>query len=561
MHAATEFEGSSVGKPGFWHPAPLTIKEPQWRQSDFRTRLRLWITLLDQGAPFPVSAALIYLVKLPLWFAIFNYFVRNRRQAFSSELNVKRWIIYNILHDVLGCGATSGPLGFKFDPKWPVEAWWYFLTPGTLTVPLVPKLGGIRSRSTVALYVGYIISLLRALRASKIGLKQVGPALGFLAALAPFDVMPFFASRGEHYVYQMVCLAFGGSQWLFGCQMVQLALWTGAGVSKIGPWFKYVVSFMVPNCVFLQDRVPQVRRTLLKDPPSDIRPNLLCTVFAHSGTVAEMLMGALLLSRRTNTLGLLAVTGFHCFIISQTPFASVFEWNIYSILMGWYLYGNGLHVTKLSPALVVFLLTALVAVPVYGQLYPEKVPFLMAYRPYAGNWRFMWCVVAKSAVPRLKRLRTFGSPLVGERAMALLGKEPRYQEHIEYVMNGTMMIFPSYRPLPAVVDALNSRHGRKIDDVHVLPHVPFENYVLGWSLGIGWSLNRDIFRSSMQQVCSFEPGDCFFVQFEPMGIAHREVRWRAVDVSSGEVVLRGRHDYSELESLQDPVSLVLQKQD
>ena len=46
------------------------------------------------------------------------------------------------------------------------------------------------------------------------------------------------ASRGEHYGYMLYCLAF--DEWLFGCQCVQLALWTGAGLSKLGPWFKAV---------------------------------------------------------------------------------------------------------------------------------------------------------------------------------------------------------------------------------------------------------------------------------------------------------------------------------
>lgn len=554
-------DGVKSSKPTFWHPAPIPFEESMWRRAGFRERLRLWGDVLDRGNPFPVYFALIYAVKLPMWFAVFNYMFRNRRLPFSAEINVKRWIVYNVLHDVLGLGATSGPLGFKFNPKVPCEAWWYFLTPGTLTVPLLPQLGGIRRKSTVALFVGYILALLRALLAPKIGLREVGPPLGFLASLAPFDLMPFFASRGEHYVYQMICLAFKGPQWRFGCQMVQVALWTFAGLSKMGPWFKYVVGFMTPNCVFFANHVPQVRRMLLCNPPRDIRPNMLCTAFAHAGTATEALMALLLLSPRTAPLGLLTLTGFHCYIISQTPFASVFEWNIYSILMGWYLFREGVQVPKLSPALVGFLCSFLVALPVYGQLYPDKVPFLMAYRPYAGNWRFMWCVLAKSAVSRFKRLKTIDSPLASDRIMALAGDEHGYKEHIEYMMNNAMLIFPNYRALPGIVDELNTRNGRTIDDVHVTPHVPFENYVLGWSLGIGWSVYRDSFRAAVQQVCGFQAGDCYFVQFEPMGLMDRTMHWRAIDVSSGEIVLKGHNHYSELEALEDPMSLKIECKD
>lgn len=204
---------------------------------------------------------------------------------------------------------------------------------------------------------------------------------------------------------------------------------------------------------------------------------------------------------------------------------------------------------RLSPALVGFLFSACFALPVYGQLRPEKVPFLMAYRPYAGNWRFMWVVIAKSAVPRLKRLRTFDSPLPSERCMILMGKEPRYEDQLDYIMNASMVIFPNYRKLPSIVNELNARNKRSIDDVHVIPHVPFENYVLGWSLGIGWGMYREAFRNGLQQVCGFEAGDCYFVQFEPMGLLERTVRWRAVDVSSGEIILQGENEFSELEGL------------
>merc|ERR1719174_1645599 len=161
----------AFGKQGLWDPVPIPISESVWRRLNFRGRLRIWLELADNGNPFPIGAAVVYAVKFPIWFSVFNYVFRDRQLPFSSELNVKRWIVYNLLHDVLGFGATSGQIGFK----------------------------------------------------------EVGPALALLGALAPFDVMPFFASRGEHYVYQMICCAFSGPQWKFGCQMVQLALWIGAG--------------------------------------------------------------------------------------------------------------------------------------------------------------------------------------------------------------------------------------------------------------------------------------------------------------------------------------------
>ena len=44
-------------------------------------------------------------------------------------------------------------------------------------------------------------------------------------------------------------------------------------------------------------------------------------------------------------------------------------------------------------------------VPLVGQLYPKLVPFLIAYRPYAGNWRFSWHIVDNKATHKLRKLK------------------------------------------------------------------------------------------------------------------------------------------------------------
>jgi hypothetical protein len=40
------------------------------------------------------------------------------------------------------------------------------------------------------------------------------------------------------------------------------------------------------------------------------------------------------------------------------------------------------------------------------QLYPKEVPFLVAFRPYAGNWRFTWHIVDNKARDKLRKLKT-----------------------------------------------------------------------------------------------------------------------------------------------------------
>ena len=79
-------------------------------------------------------------------------------------------------------------------------------------------------------------------------------------------------------------------------------------------------------------------------------------------------------------------------------------------------------------------------VPVFGQLFPRKVPFLVAYRPYAGNWRFSWHVVSKKAAHKLEKLKTIDTPLfskVHEETLAELN--PEYAKQSEFAILGTFI--------------------------------------------------------------------------------------------------------------------------
>ena len=83
------------------------------------------------------------------------------KSAFS-ELNFKRWILYNILTDVIGLNATSGPLGFRV--KYPFVTWYNFMTPGTITSPIFPNTRAIRSIWLVMGYIIYLVFIVCALR-------------------------------------------------------------------------------------------------------------------------------------------------------------------------------------------------------------------------------------------------------------------------------------------------------------------------------------------------------------------------------------------------------------
>ena len=183
----------------------------------------------------------------------------------------------------------------------------------------------------------------------------------------------------------MFCLMFTGPQWVFGCQCCQIALWTWAGMAKVGPWFPYVTAQMTPNCFLLRPLPSWVLKLLSKDHPRDLNPSRLCAVLAYSGVLLEITCGSMCAYGPTRMVGVAMALTLHLYITSMLPFASVMEWNVYcmwSIKTFFYDPESAMSVpADLHPALAAFLVVALVLVPAVGQLYPKMVPFLFAFRP------------------------------------------------------------------------------------------------------------------------------------------------------------------------------------
>jgi hypothetical protein len=60
--------------------------------------------------------AIYFIIFFKLWAYIWMYqsWVMDPSQGWAAELNIKRFILYNILGDVLGFNSTNGTLGFRF---------------------------------------------------------------------------------------------------------------------------------------------------------------------------------------------------------------------------------------------------------------------------------------------------------------------------------------------------------------------------------------------------------------------------------------------------------------
>jgi hypothetical protein len=173
---------------------------------------------------------------------LFTSKVANLDVSLYAEDNIKRFMLYNILQDVVGFNSTGGPLGFRV--KFFFGTWYNLLVPGTISCPLIPGIPAKRNILQSLGFIAYLYFLVAALRTNTpLGFNDLAPVVGVLAVLTPFDFVPFQASRGEHSGYMLVCMLFpwSGSA-LHGMRLCQAFLWSWAGIAKMGPWMKYVNS-------------------------------------------------------------------------------------------------------------------------------------------------------------------------------------------------------------------------------------------------------------------------------------------------------------------------------
>lgn len=546
--------GSLGGGPGLFNVCEFPVEEEEWKGLSFRERVKICNAkfLRDNGIlPIPAFISTYACIGL-LWWAGLRFF-QDPSLPFFSELNMKRMMLYNILHSILGFGATSSFLGQRF--KFAVGGTGiHFLWPGTICSPLLPDLLrrlGIsvparRSVLAVVLFAAYALALLHELLVPE---PRVAVPLALLAVCTIFDYNIFGASRGEHYGYFMVCMLF--PDWLHGWQCVQLALWSWAGVGKIGPWFQPVIPFITKDSAYTWFLPKNLMcKMLVKDYPNDLNPSTLSTVLAYCGAGLEMFFplccsSSFYLIRLFGAFGMIC---YHCFIGICMPFASVFEWNYTCMILSYFLFCHNEFAFPSSTALQAFLLLVLIAIPVLGQLYPCLVPFLLAYRPYMGNWRFGWFVVHKSALSKHQKLKTTEDPFAGKNGVwmyewfeffRLPSKQSiRTMQHWDYLVAGLMMTIPAYRPFVSVMEKLIEDNGWDTDDVLFTHTESYQNQVFGFSLGTGWISARECVREAYNAICGFEKGEMYFVQFDPVkplpwGKENHLVQFRCFDVTEG----------------------------
>lgn len=557
--------------PNFLLPAEPPVWGKAHAKMSYRERVKTWNdSIVGDLNAFPYIVYAYYALKIFVFCWVFDSKLRNQDVSLFDEDNLKRALLYNVVGDVLGLNSTGGPLGFRMKAFF--VTWYNLLMPGSITCPLIPGVPAKRQLWQSIGYVLYVASLVRALcTPDLLTFGDIAPVVGILAVLTPFDLVTFEASRGEHSGYMLVCCLFPWAQAMHGLRMCQACLWFFAGTAKIGPWMKYVMAFMMPNSKLLavidQCGVP-VADILYKDRhgkngPADVNPSKKMEVLAHFGVLGEVGLGPLCLF--VPQIGVPASFAFHGYILSMTPFASIMEWNVFCIFLSYALFGGvgasagytGYKLPSLLSALtslplplMAFLAFVLLLVPIYGQLYPKEVPFLVAFRPYAGNWRFSWHIVANSAREKLRKLKVLEGVFVEENAALLWGGNPHFIAQFEDYFSGNMVFFPHFRPLVPMVEKLEKRMGWKTDDYTTLFQEIFLNAVCGWTLGTGWYVNEP-FMHAVTETCGFVKGEMFVAVFEPMGLLDHTSEWHLVDITDPKTkIYHGKMPFAELEDMQ-----------
>mmetsp|Transcript_160231 Transcript_160231/g.509996 ORF Transcript_160231/g.509996 Transcript_160231/m.509996 type:complete len:573 (+) Transcript_160231:56-1774(+) len=513
------------------------VDDETWSRMGLRERYRLYFSRRSASnytMPVFLVAALYSSVGL-VWAAGYYWLAMNRSESIFSPGNARIFIVYNVLHGVCGLGATCGPLGLKNRVPF-CACLLTFLTPGTMCSPLLPGLVGCLQRTpckrsivAVLAFAAYFVALVRAMVDPSEA--RVAIALAALGVASLFDTIVFFASRGEHYGYHLICLMF--PDWIAGCQWVQLMMYIFAGGAKMGPWFKYVVQVLVKDAI-ITPCLPKhtLPRLFYRDWPRDLSPSVLPRALHFFGIVLEWIFPLCCLATAgsaVNSFGVYGMTLYHAFIVATLPTASVFEWQYYCIYTNMFLYGHHNFSIPSSPGLIVFLLVALFIIPIIGHIWPQLVPFLMAYRQYAGNWRMGVWIVRKSAVQKLLRIKTYNGLLWFDEAPPELGGA-----RADYSLLATFMEVPQIRGVPSMLEKFLEDEQASPDDFVFLNTIAVCNAMFGWDGAVGWTSMRECMRQGILDVCGFSPKEAYWLMIQPSSILPPHiVKYQLVDVTKG----------------------------
>ncbi|MGZ4561379.1 MAG: DUF3556 domain-containing protein, partial [Mycobacteriaceae bacterium] len=376
----------------------------------------------EYGFGGPKQIHMLYVYKLIIYVVIGTTLAWATSPGLGSFTDIGSWwnepifyqklMVWTVLFEVLGLGASSGPLAFKFSPL--IGGLLYWTRTGTIRVAPWPgkvplTSGDTRTFWDVSMYYAILLNLgiLLIMPGKAVaglppwisaGLMNPIPILTYIVLIVLMglrDKTVFLASRAEQYLPTLFFFAvLDLTDMILAAKIAMVIIWMGAGVSKFGRHFTNVVSPMMSNTPWITST--RFKRSLYRDWPRDIRPSKISTGFAHiGGTVVELVLPLVLLFSTNRSITLLAIIGmvlFHGFITSTFPLAVPLEWNVFFMFAVSFLFWNfpagaGYGVGDFSsPWLLAAIVVALLIFPVLGNFRPDLVSFLPSMRQYSGNW-------------------------------------------------------------------------------------------------------------------------------------------------------------------------------
>jgi hypothetical protein len=525
----------------FFRPLAPPYDSLEWAKKPFSEKSRMvceaWAI---QGYGTPLAVYLVYAFKIALYVGGWMFFC-----SFTSGMGkladfgswwlrpeaFQKAILFSMLFEGLGLGAGSGPLTGRYVP--PFGGALYFLRPGTTKLPLfegAPIIGG--SRRTwldVLLYAANAAFVIAALVAPTPSRAELVPIAILVPVLGTLDKTLFLCARGEHYLTTILVFVLA-SDFVPGAKGVQAALWFWAGFSKLNHHFPAVVGVMTSNSPLTP--FGWMRRLMYRRYPIDLAPSRLAVMVAHGGTVLEFAVPILLLCGRggvVTTIGLVLMLVLHGFITGNVPMGVPLEWNVMMVYGGFFLFWKHAAVTLAEATLPVAVVLGVmcVALPLLGNLFPAKVPFLLAMRYYAGNWAYSVWFFRHESHRKLDKLKKSSGWIYDQ--LELL-----YDRALCIGMGGKVMAF-----------RLMHLHGRALAELVPKALPRFDAYewidgeivagmVLGWNFGDGHLHGEQLLRA-VQEQCSFDEGElrCIMVESQPLG--QSTLHYRILDAKTGEL--------------------------
>lgn len=523
----------------FLKPIPPPFDPLEWLEKPFSEKARMvcqaWAM---QGYGAPVVVYLAYVVKILLYVLGWAYFV-SFTPGMGSIAAIGSWwsrpeafqkaILWSMLFESLGLGCGSGPLTGRYMP--PIGGALYFLRPGTTKLPVfegAPLIGGYRrtvlDAGLYAANVGLLVTALASAEPSR-------PVLAAIAVIVPLlgilDKTLFLSARGEHY-WTTIAVFVLAQNFVPGAKAVHASLWFWAGVSKLNHHFPAVVGVMTSNSPIT--RFAWLRRLVYRNYPDDLSPSRFATLMGHAGTLLELTVPIVLLSGNggtTTLVGLALMFALHGFITSNVPMGVPLEWNAMMVYGGLFLFWHHAGVSvfdmRLPEALVVFVMC--VAVPLFGNLFPARVPFLLAMRYYAGNWAYSVWLFRGDSYRKLDKLKKSSAWVYDQ--LAMLYDRPTSVGMVSKVMAFRLMHLHGRALGKLIPKAVPSLAGYEWIDGEVVAGM-----VLGWNFGDG-HLHREELLRAIQSQCAFEAGELRCVMVESQPLFGSGLHYRIRDAKTG----------------------------